>query len=52
VTPTQRPDPVDLTVVGNLAVLLCENLSGTGVAESFVAGQDFTARITLEQNPI
>ena len=38
VTPTQRPDPVDLTVVGNLAALLSENLSGTGVAESLVAG--------------
>jgi hypothetical protein len=41
VTPTQRPDPVDLTVVGNLAALLSENLSGTRVAESLVAGAGF-----------
>ena len=41
VTPTQRPDPVDLMVVGNLAALLSENLSGTGVAESLVAGARF-----------
>lgn len=38
VKPTSRPDPVGLEVVGNLAVLLSENPTGTQVAESLVAG--------------
>jgi site-specific DNA recombinase len=38
VTPTERPAPVDLRVVGNLAALLVENTPGTGVAVSMVAG--------------
>jgi len=41
VTPTQKPDPVGLEVVGSLAVLLMENPSGTKVAESLVAGAGF-----------
>lgn len=38
VTPTERPAPVELRVVGNLAALLVENTTGTGVAVSMVAG--------------
>lgn len=38
VTPTERPAPVELRVVGNLAALLVENTPGTGVAVSMVAG--------------
>jgi site-specific DNA recombinase len=41
VTPMASPAPVGLTVVGNLAALLSENPSGTGVAESLVAGAGF-----------
>lgn len=39
VTPTERPAPVGLRVVGNLAALLVENTPGTGVAVSMVAGE-------------
>jgi len=38
VTPTQRPEPVGLQVVGNLAALLVDAPSGAGGAESMVAG--------------
>ena len=38
VTPTERPAPVELRVVGNPAALLVENTPGTGVAVSMVAG--------------
>ena len=38
VTPTERPGPVDLRVVGNLAASLVENNPETGVAVSMVAG--------------
>jgi DNA invertase Pin-like site-specific DNA recombinase len=38
VTPTERPAPVELRVVGNLAALLVENTPGNGVAVSMVAG--------------
>ncbi len=38
VTPTERPAPVELRVVGNLAALLVENTTGTWVAVSMVAG--------------
>ena len=38
VTPTERPAPVELRVVGNLAALLVENTPRTGVAASVVAG--------------
>ena len=41
VTPTERPAPVELRVVGNLAALLVENTPGTGVAVSMVAGAGF-----------
>ncbi|WP_088343822.1 MULTISPECIES: recombinase family protein [Rhodomicrobium] len=41
VTPAEKPTPVGLTVVGNLAALLSENPSGTRVAESLVAGAGF-----------
>ena len=41
VTPTERPAPVELRVVGNLAALLVENTPETGVAESVVAGAGF-----------
>jgi hypothetical protein len=38
VTPTERPLPVELRVVGNLAALLVENTPRTGVALTVVAG--------------
>jgi site-specific DNA recombinase len=38
VTPTERPAPVELRVVGNLAALLVENTPETSVAASVVAG--------------
>jgi hypothetical protein len=38
VTPTPRPNPMGLEVIGNLAGLLSENPTGTRVAESLVAG--------------
>ena len=41
VTPTERPAPVELRVVGNLAALLVENTPETGVAVSVVAGAGF-----------
>ena len=41
VTPTERPAPVGLQVVGNLAALLMEAPSGMGGAESMVAGAGF-----------
>ena len=41
VTPTERPAPVGLQVVGNLAALLMEAPSGMGGAESMVAGVRF-----------
>jgi len=41
VTPTDRPAPVELRVVGNLAALLVENTPGAGVAVSMVAGAGF-----------
>ena len=41
VTPTVRPAPIGLQVVGNLAALLMEAPSGMGGAESMVAGARF-----------
>ena len=41
VSPTERPAPVGLQVVGNLAALLMEAPSGMGGAESMVAGVRF-----------
>lgn len=38
VTPTPRPEPVSLIIIGNLAALLSEKGSPDGVAESLVAG--------------
>lgn len=38
VTPTERPAPVELRVVGNLAALLVENNAATRTAASVVAG--------------
>ncbi len=41
VTPTPKPDPLGLEVVGSLAALLSENPQGTLGAESLVAGAGF-----------
>jgi hypothetical protein len=47
VTPTVRPAPVELQVVGNLAALLVENTPATGVAVSMVAGARNPRELTL-----
>ena len=41
VTPTERPAPVGLQVIGNLAALLVDAPAGIGGAESVVAGAGF-----------
>ncbi len=41
VTPTQRPEPVGLQVVGNLAALLVDAPIGVGALKSVVAGVGF-----------